>query len=99
MLTVCPKEVPIICTLAAKCEQIYSDIFKRIKKIHKTFVAIGTAVTRNAHINIYTWFRVGVSVLSYATSHVNIVRYISQESLPSSHGSGLSQTVFSKGTN
>lgn len=95
MLTVCPKEVPIICTLAAKCEQIYSDIFKRIKKIHKTFVAIGTAVTRNAYINIYTWFRAGVSVLSYATSHVNRVRYISQqESLPSSHGSGLSQTFF-----
>lgn len=52
MLTVCPKEVPIICTLAAKCEQIYLDIFKRIKKVHITFVAIGTAVTRNAYINI-----------------------------------------------
>lgn len=39
-----PK-LPIICTLAAKCDQIYSDIFKRIKKtFHKIFVAIGPAV-------------------------------------------------------
>lgn len=42
----CPKQLPIIGTLAAKCEQIYSDVFKRIKKktFHKTVVAIGTAV-------------------------------------------------------
>jgi hypothetical protein len=49
-----PPKLPIIRTLAAKCEQIYSDIFERIKKtFHKTFVAIGIVLSKKCpHQNL-----------------------------------------------